>query len=854
MGFSPQQVRTAYGISSIAFGAITGDGSGQTVAIVNAYDHPGFVNSSAANFSSSDLAQFDRQFNLPDPPSFTKLNQFGSATGLPDTDPAGAGNPSGNWEYEEALDVEWAHAIAPKASIILVECNSNSWDDLSVGVATASDLPGVSVVSMSWGSDEFSGEEFHDRNFRTPIGHQGVTFVASTGDSGSPGESPAYSPNVVAVGGTTLTLNSDGSYQGETGWSGSGGGVSSYEQEPAYQQAVQSTGFRTIPDVAFDADPSTGVSIYDSYDNTGNGPWQQIGGTSLAAPAWAALIAIANQGRVSIGGTTLDGVSQTLPALYALPAADFHDITGGSNGGYSAGVGYDEVTGLGTPKADALVPDLASYGLADQLVVSAQPPGSVSAGSPFGLTVEVESPFGALLTGATGTVTIAMANNPGGAALNGTLIANINQGIATFSGLTIDQAGTGYTIQATSGRLSAATTQIVNVWPSAPAWLDVTSEPASGVTAGTTFGLAVSVEDAFGNLATSFEGAVTVSLASGPGGASLGGTLTTVAVNGVATFSGLTLTEAGAGYTLKASSGSFAPATTSAIGVAPATPVQLVITSQPPHSVTAGSSFGLAVSVEDAYGNLETTYGGVVTVGKESGPEGGLSGTAHPARHRRRGQVLRPHARSGRYRLHAPGQRVAVSRARRPRRLQRDPRRAGPGLRSPPSRPRTSRQASGFGVSVTIEDAFGNIETTDNGVVTIALAAGPDGANLGGTLTAPANQGVATFSGLTIDQAGTNFAIQARERWAGGRDHEHLRRDTRRSGPTRDRLPASAERHGRQWVRTERLGRGCIRKPRDHVRQPGHRLPGERAGRDSRRSPFDDCQPGRGEPLGPHSR
>src|SRR5262249_20269392 len=130
IGFTPEQIRAAYGIGSITFGAIAGDGSGQTIAIVDAYDNPHLVNSTAADFSSSDLAQFDRQFNLPDPPSFTKLNQYGSPTGLPGTDPAGAGSPSGNWETEEALDVEWAHAIAPKASLILVECNSNSESDL----------------------------------------------------------------------------------------------------------------------------------------------------------------------------------------------------------------------------------------------------------------------------------------------------------------------------------------------------------------------------------------------------------------------------------------------------------------------------------------------------------------------------------------------------------------------------------------------------------------------------------------------------------------------------------------------------------------------------------------------------
>ncbi len=421
--YSPQQIRLAYGIDQIAFGSITGDGAGQTIAIVDAYDDPRLLDSSNGNFAISDLARFDQEFDLPDPPSFTKLNQYGADIGgsnvgaVPGTDPAGAGNPSGNWEAEEALDVEWAHAIAPDANIILVECNSADSQDLYTGVAMAADLPGVSVVSMSWGSAESSlgssSELASDNVLTTPSGHQGVTFVAATGDSGSPGGYPADSPNVVAVGGTSLTLNWFNTYASETAWSGSGGGTSQYETEPAYQEGVQSTGMRTIPDVSFDADPNTGVAVYDSYNNGSTTPWSQIGGTSLAAPCWAGLIAVADQGRVAEGGTTLDGTSQTLPALYALPAADFHDITSGSNGGFSAGAGYDEVTGLGSPVANFLVPDLAGYDLPSQLVVTSGPPSSITAGNPFGLTVAVEDTLGDLIIPFNGNVTISLANNPG---------------------------------------------------------------------------------------------------------------------------------------------------------------------------------------------------------------------------------------------------------------------------------------------------------------------------------------------------------------------------------------------------------------------------------------------------------
>ncbi|WP_422926492.1 hypothetical protein [Singulisphaera sp. PoT] len=350
MGYTPAQIRKAYGIDSISINGIVGDGTGQTIAIVDAYDWPTAV---------SDLHNFDLQFGLPDPPSFTKLNQLGQTSPLPGTDPAGAGNPKGTWEGEEALDVEWAHAIAPKANIILVEADSAFTSDLiDTAVVTAKNLPGVSVVSMSFGGGESSVIDPTENNiFTTPSGHNGVTFLASTGDDGSPGGYPAYSPNVVAVGGTSLFLNGDDSYSSESGWSGSGGGISTFEPKPSYQSSLPYN-FRSIPDVSFIADPNTGVAIYDSYDNGTSTPWEQIGGTSLSSPAWAGLIAIINQERVEFGDSILDGPTQTLPMLYNLPAGDFHDITSGNNGDFSAAPGYDLVTGRGTPIAPSLVLDM----------------------------------------------------------------------------------------------------------------------------------------------------------------------------------------------------------------------------------------------------------------------------------------------------------------------------------------------------------------------------------------------------------------------------------------------------------------------------------------------------------------
>ncbi len=200
-----------------------------------------------------------------------------------------------------------------------------------------------------------------DAIFTTPSNHAGVTFVASTGDTGKPGEYPAYSPNVVGVGGTTLNLV-NGQYSSETTWSDSGGGISAFESQPTFQNGVvtQSTTQRTEPDVAMDANPATGVPVYDSWDYGTTSPWVSFGGTSLAAPMFSATVAIADQGRVIEEKGTLDGASQTLPLLYSISAGDFHDITSGvGNGtGQNPGPGYDLVTGRGSPVANSLIPDL----------------------------------------------------------------------------------------------------------------------------------------------------------------------------------------------------------------------------------------------------------------------------------------------------------------------------------------------------------------------------------------------------------------------------------------------------------------------------------------------------------------
>jgi hypothetical protein len=415
----PAQMQAAYGVNAISFGGTTGTGAGQTIAIVDAYNDPDIL--SDANSFSSEFGL--PQFNSTGNPTLKVLNETGG-TSLP------ANSTPGTWDVEESLDVEWAHSIAPDANIILFEANSNSYSDLFTAVKTAADYANVSVVSMSWGGGEFSGENSYDSDFVTPSGHQGVTFLAATGDSGTPSEYPAFSPNVVAVGGTSLDINTSGTYLTESGWddaSGAGGGgISQLESQPSYQVGKvngTSSTMRTVPDVSMDADPDTGVYVLDSDD----GGWYQVGGTSLATPMWAGLVAIADQGRALDSQSTLTS-AQTLSSLYSLPSSDFHDITTGSNGTYAATTGYDLATGIGSPVANLLVPALAGY----TTTTTSTPPG-ISGPS----TIDVNEDSTLLFSTANGDA-ITLSDAAAGSSTLDTLTLNVNSGslaLGSTSGL-----------------------------------------------------------------------------------------------------------------------------------------------------------------------------------------------------------------------------------------------------------------------------------------------------------------------------------------------------------------------------------------------------------------------------------
>ena len=332
VGYVPLQIRHAYGIDQLANG-----GAGQTIAIVDAYGSPTVQN---------DLNVFSDKFGLPR----TTVLIVG----------ANSRQKNAGWALETSLDVQWAHALAPRATIVLAVASSASIANLTAAIDAAVNA-GATVVSMSWGGSEFSTEASYESHLQKA----GVTFLASSGDNGSGASWPATSPSVVSVGGTSLYLDATGDVTApEVAWSGSGGGFSGYFSRPAYQNGWHSNAKRAFPDVSLVADPNTGVAVYDSTSYNGQKGWFQVGGTSASSPMWAAIIALANEQR----GTPLTGSDSALYAIAGSTANDsslygyfFFDVSSGSNGGFSATAKYDEVTGLGTPVAPHLVPGLAAW-------------------------------------------------------------------------------------------------------------------------------------------------------------------------------------------------------------------------------------------------------------------------------------------------------------------------------------------------------------------------------------------------------------------------------------------------------------------------------------------------------------
>ncbi len=929
LSYTVAQMRAAYGLNNLPdFGSAVADGTGQTIALDEAGNDPSII---------TDLDGFDEAMSLTTTSSQTLYQQYGPASSfvtvynqygtnitaeIADSGINGvpAVDPTGHWEGEETLDVEWAHAMAPgaKIDIIAVTDDANWPTNLLTGDQLAASLPGVSVISNSWGLTEWSGETAYDSStFVSPSGHTGVTFLTASNDNGanvypSPasapapsmgndGYYPATSPYVVSVGGTQLALDSN-AYGSETGWSyptptttinvgsssytqtgtwnsqsggfngtystaagesssravwtiavtpantgwgtevsatwtasaknatnatytiydgsqGSGtilgtvtvdqtkvpvgtvddssqfqelgvffptltssgtgtltvvldassangtviadtigaaqawastGGPTPFESEPSYQLPFQSTGYRTTPDVAFDASQNSGVTCFQN-----GGLTYGALGTSLGSPCWAGLIAIVNQGRVANGGSTLNSTAnpmQTLQALYSLPASDFRDITSGYNG-FNAGAGYDLVTGLGSPIANLLIPDLASYDLPTQLEMTTPPPAGVTAGKAFVLKVAVEDGLGDVIAGYNGSVTIALADTPGDGTLGGASMVQAVDGVATFSGLTLDVAGTGYTFQASSGNLTSRTSNDIVVSPAAAYQLVIHTQPSAPATAGQAFATqpVIYEEDHFGNLETTDNTTVvTAVIESGAG--PLQGKSTATVSDGVATFTNLAVDTAET-ISLKLTSGTLTSPTSNNILVSPAAAYQLVIHTQPSATTTAGQAFAIqpVIYEEDHFGNLETADNAtVVTAVIESGA-GPLHGTStatvsdgvatftNLADDTAETITLKFGAGS----LTSTTATVRVTPL--PASLL--------VVTIQPPNPVTSGQS--FTLVVRAEDSFGNIDTNYSGNVSVSLANDPSLAT-----SVQAQNGVATFASLTVNASVAGMAIQ----------------------------------------------------------------------------------------------
>ncbi|MDR3642314.1 MAG: S53 family peptidase [Candidatus Doudnabacteria bacterium] len=323
-GYGPAQFQAAYGITAASGHPI--------IAIVDAYNAPNIT---------SDLNTYNKQFGLPSFPACAK-NVSGSAVPCFQKVNQNGGSflPLSNsgWALEISLDVEVAHGACPQCSILLVETNSSSYNDLLTGIDRAA-IMGAKVISDSWGGGEFSGETSYDSHLNKP----GVAITFSSGDSGYGVEYPASSRYVTAVGGTSLMMNGL-AYAGETAWSGAGSGCSQFESKPVWQTDAGCVK-RTIADVSADADPNTGAAVYDSYHFSGRAGWFQVGGTSLASPLVAAAYATGTPIPAGTAPNQMPYINSSL----------LHDVTGGGNGTCggeylcTAISGYDGPTGLGSP-------------------------------------------------------------------------------------------------------------------------------------------------------------------------------------------------------------------------------------------------------------------------------------------------------------------------------------------------------------------------------------------------------------------------------------------------------------------------------------------------------------------------
>jgi hypothetical protein len=728
-------------------------GSGITIALIENTDI----------YSLSDINTFRTVFGL----GTSTFNQVHPGC----TDPGAViGNDS-----EATLDVEWAAAAAPAATLELVSC-ANLFDALA-NLVNANATP-PSIMSISYGACEAalgaSANAFVSSTYQQAVA-KGISVFVSSGDEGAAGcfssdttqanfgigvNGLASTPYNVAVGGTdfgdtfagttntywntsnTATYGSAKSYINEIPWNdscaskliasfegfattygssgfcnsaagasflttaaGSGGpsgcstgapstanvvgGSCAGTAKPSWQSGFlgnPNDHVRDLPDVSLFAangvwdhyyvycfsdprpDPNNNNVVYGKACTGAPSGWAGAGGTSFSAPILAAFQALVNQ------KNAIAYAGNPNPTYYKLAAAEygasgsascnssngagvgstcvFYDVTqgdidvncaagtpncyrpSGTHGvlststasylpAYGTTTGWDFATGLGSINAANLV---ANWPVATKLKFTTQPVSGVAGSTLAAIKVSVENVSGNAVVGDTSAVTIKFGSNPGSATLGGTLTMNAVNGVATFSNITINKTGTGYTLVASDGSLTTDTSGAFNITPAAAAKLVFTAQPPSTAASGTGFGAKVTIQDAFGNVATGNTSTVALALTSA-NGATLSGTKSVNAVNAVATFSGLSIDKAGS-YTLTATDGVLTSAISTSIAISHGAATKLAFTTQPPASIASAVGFGVAVTVQDAAGNTVTGNSSIVSLALTNPAGATLSGSA----------------------------------------------------------------------------------------------------------------------------------------------------------------------------------------------------------------------------------
>ena len=339
--YTPIQIQTAYSLNSIVTPNSSLRGTGIKVAVIIAYHY--------ANLQR-DFNTFCTLYNLPSS-TLTIINQAGKST-------------NAGWAQEECLDVQMIKLAAPGATIIVVEAANASFTALNTAIRAAV-TAGADIVSMSWGSSEFSTQLSNDSVFS----NTNVCYVASSGDTGSQVEYPSSSANVLAIGGTSLFLDGSNLRINETIWSpvngaGGGGGISLYTPKPTYQNNFNSSFNKIgVPHISCVADPSTGVKVV--YNNI----VYTFGGTSVSCPFFAGFLATVNQIRVANNKTKLTTVASSTSNnvqnmlynnIYPNNKPAIYDVTNGNNGILQASTGYDIISGVGSFNGNLLCTALAS--------------------------------------------------------------------------------------------------------------------------------------------------------------------------------------------------------------------------------------------------------------------------------------------------------------------------------------------------------------------------------------------------------------------------------------------------------------------------------------------------------------